>query len=149
MQKIDLEYTSGERVLEIRGKEYKCNLYDLKSVRALKDFSKSVQEETDMFSPEFLEICKQTVDIILGKGSSRSIFGSREESTLPYYLCNKLNDLYITELKRPEAERAQEEMERELDSMTRYNDQMKRFFDTMKMAGEKYDLGEKGPAEQH
>ena len=78
MQKIDLEYTSGERVLGIRGKEYKCNLYDLKAVQALKEFVQKVQEETDMFSPTFLNMCKETIDVVLGKGSSKSIFKATE-----------------------------------------------------------------------
>lgn len=147
--KLDLEYASGERVLEIRGKEYKCNLYDLKAVQALKDFSKNVQEEKDMFSPEFLNMCKATIDIILGKGASKSIFKATEKSTLPYYLCNKLNDLYISELRRPEVERKQAEMDQELKTMTAYNDQMVRFVDAMKKAGAKYGIDKDGPAEKH
>ena len=149
MQKIDLEYVSGERVLEIRGKEYKCNLYDLKAVQALKEFVQKVQEETDMFSPAFLNMCKETIDVVLGKGSSKSIFKATEKSTLPYYLCNKLNDLYISELKRPEVERKQAEADQEIQTMKAYNDQMIRFVDTMKKAGAKYGIDQDRPAEKH
>ena len=149
MQKIDLEYASGERILEIRRKEYKCNLYDLKAVYALRDYVKNVREEKEMFSPAFLAMCRDTVDSVLGKGSSKSIFKAGEKSTLPYYLCNKLNDLYISELKRPETERKKAEMEKELQTMTAYNNQMGRFVDIMKKAGAKYGIDQDGPAEKH
>lgn len=147
--KLDLEYASGERIIEIRDKEYTCNVYDLKAVRALQDFSKQVQEVQDIFNDEFLSMCRTTIDTVLGKGSSKSIFKTTEKSTLPYYLCNKLYDIYIEELGREKKEKEKAAADHEIDMMRRYNEQMRAFYETMKMAGDKYDLEQKGPAEKH
>lgn len=147
--RIDLEYNSGERILEIREKEYRCNIYDLKAVRALQDYSEQLANVSGIFSDEFLAMCRKTIDTVLGKGASKSIFGASEKSTLPYQLCNKLYDLYIEEQGRETREKEKSKTEQELSMMQRYNDQMRAFYETLKMAGEKYDLSEEGPADKH
>lgn len=133
---MELNLNETIKTLLINGMEFVCDTTDLSSIRALINFDDKYKNIRELDS-EFLSACEDTVDIVLGKGAYSKLF--KKDSLKPYYLIQKLKEIFYSDIEKYASENTTKEMEEIKDILNTVN-AMTDTMDKLSTYADKYDI---------
>lgn len=127
--------------LEIEGFVFKIDCNDAEAIVALDNFSKSQAALEALSVEEMTSGCAPTIDAVLGSGAYAKLFGDKNKSVAPYYLCLDLLEIYQKEFLKDKKKQEDEAGKEQMATLKEMSENLKVFNQTMTLAQGRYGGG--------